>query len=104
MKWISLIALILSSLILAGCFQRLVNFDPPPYVRIEHDALPAKVERAFRRACPIAPIQQIETLTWPPTGEQHYRLTFENDGETIQIRYNQRGKKLGEPQIANGND
>jgi hypothetical protein len=101
MERISLIALLLLPIALSGCLQRLVNFDPPPYVPIESTALPPAVERAFATAYPDTPIGQVESLTWPPTGDEHYRLTFKNDRGTMQVRYTHRGKTLGKPTLLN---
>jgi len=96
MKWISFFPLLaLACIFSCGCFQPIINFDPPPYILDETGSLPSRVDNAFKREHPNGTIRQIESLIWPPTGKTFYRITFELNGELMQIEYREGGTKIG---------
>jgi len=94
-KWTSLaFTLCFLSMSSTGCFLPTVNFDPPPYMPVESKTLPKRVDKAFEKAYPVATIQRIESLIWPPSGEEHFRITFFMDGELMETRYREGGKEI----------
>ena len=87
--------IVLFSISCAGCFVPIISFDPPPFLPVESNALPKRVDKAFSKAYPTAAIQRVDSLIWPPSGEEHFRITFLKDGELMEARYRQNGKELG---------
>ena len=100
MKRIFLTALFLMSACVAGCLKSMVSFEAPPYELIDADDLPAKMKRSFAKSYPETPISQAGTRVWPPTGDDHFRITFMHGSEEMEIRYNAKGKPLGGPKAA----
>ena len=61
---------------------------------VESKTLPKRLDKAFEKAYPVATIQRIESLIWPPSGEEHFRITFFMDGELMETRYREGGKEI----------
>lgn len=61
---------------------------------VESNTLPKRVDKAFKKTYPTATIQSVDSLTWPPSGEEHFRITFTLNGELMQSEYRQGGKEI----------
>ena len=89
---------------LTGCFMPIVSFDKnASYLPIPAKELPAKVKQVFSKTYPRAQIEKIETRTWGPKSQQFYQLTFNENGKTMRVAYNDRGK-INRPATAIQND
>ena len=93
MNRIYLVVSLLLTIGLTGCFMPVVSFDKnPPHLPITAEELPAKVERIFSNTYPGVQIEKIETWIWGPKAIKFYQLTFNENGKTMQVVYDQRGK------------
>ena len=100
MKRISLTILFLAFVSVAGCFKTMISFEAPPYELIDVDDLPVKAKRSFAKSYPETTISQAKASAWPPTGDDHFRLTFMHGSQEMEIRYNEKGEPLGGPNVA----
>lgn len=88
-----LIVMLLLTFAMTGCFLPTVSFDKnPPYIPIPAEQLPDKIERVFSTTYPGVKIEKIATRIWGPKSKPFYQLTFHENGKTMQVTYDHRGK------------
>lgn len=66
--------IVLFSISCAGCFVPIISFDPPPFLPVESNALPKRVDKAFSKAYPTAAIQRVDSLIWHPQVKSNFEL------------------------------
>ena len=85
--------MLLLTFAMTGCFLPTVSFDKnPPYIPIPAEQLPDKIERVFSTTYPGVKIEKIATRIWGPKSKPFYQLTFHENGKTMQVTYDHRGK------------
>ena len=53
--------IVLFSISCAGCFVPIIDFDPPPFLPVESNALPKRVDKAFSKAYPTRSLTTLAT-------------------------------------------